>query len=175
MRINPDTGAMGLGWSASVAFGPLAIAAAALTAVGTAVSAVGTIASGNQAKSDSYYNAEQLRRQGNDVRAAGSREMQKERRQKEMAQSSLMARAAASGGDTTDPTIVNLAGGIEREGEIQALSSFYRGENAARGYEDQAAMAIAKGKAAKQASIFKATSTILEGAGSLAGKYGKFG
>lgn len=144
-----------------------------LTAVGTAVSAVGTIAAGNQAKADSEFNAEQLIKQSNDARAAGSREMLKERRQKELVQSSLAARAAASSGDTTDAGIVNLAGGIEREGEIQALSAFARGENVARGYEDQAAASIARGKAAQRASVFKATSTILEGAGSLAGKYGR--
>lgn len=173
MKLDPNTGAMGLPVLASVAFEPLTMISMALTAVGTAVGAAGTIAAGNQAKADSEFNAEQLTKQSNDARAAGSREMLRERRQKELVQSSLAARAAASGGDTTDPTIVNLAGGIEREGEIQALSAFSRGENVARGYEDQAAASIAKGKAAQRASIFKATSTILEGAGSLAGKYGK--
>ena len=147
--------------------------AMAASAIGTAVSAVGTIAAGQQANSDAKFNAIQYQNQANEARAAGQREMFKERRQKERAQSTLMARGAAAGGDTTDTTIMNLAGDIEGEGELQALSAFARGENMARGFEDQAAMSIAKGKAARRASIFKATGTLLEGAGSLAGKYAK--
>lgn len=177
MRLDPNTGAMTISSLQAIAYEPislsLASASAALGAIGTGISAVGTIAAGNQAKADANFNARQLEKQANEARAAGSREMLKERRQKEMAQSSLMARAAASSGDTTDTTVMNLAGGIEREGEVQALGAFARGENAARGYEDQAMASRAKGSAAKQASLFKTTSTILEGGGSLMGKYAK--
>ena len=88
-----------------------------------------------------------------------------------MAQSRLQAFAAASGGGATDPTVIRLGEGIEREGELQALTEFYKGENKARGYMDKAAARRMEGQAERMGSYFKAGGTFLDGAGSLFGKY----
>ena len=147
----------------------LATLATVASVVGASVSAAGTIAAGSDAKNAAEFKAKQ---KANEVRASGSRQMLQERRQKDLALSTLTARAAASSGDTTDPTVVNLAGGIEREGEIQALDAFYKGENAARGYQDQAMATRASGASAQRASYYKAGGTILEGGSSLMKQYG---
>jgi hypothetical protein len=81
--------------------------------------------------------------------------------------------AAASGGDTTDTGLVRLGGDIAEEGEFQALNEFARGENAARGFMDQAKATRARGAAAASAAPIKAVSTILDGGSSLFGKYAK--
>ena len=150
----------------------LATLATVASVVGASVSAAGTIAAGSDAKNAAEFKAKQEEQKANEVRASGSRQMLQERRQKDLALSTLTARAAASSGDTTDPTVVNLAGGIEREGEIQALDAFYKGENAARGYQDQAMATRASGASAQRASYYKAGGTILEGGSSLMKQYG---
>lgn len=149
----------------------MAALAAVAGVIGTVVSAVGTIAAGNDAKNAAEFKAKQEEMRANEERAAGSRTMQAERRQKDLALSSLTARAAAASGDTTDAGVVELAGGIENEGELQALQAFARGENTARGYEDQAMASRMSGESAKRASFWRAGSTILEGGSSLYGKY----
>ena len=194
MRIDPNTGAMTLG---VVAYGPAlepisaaiaSMAAMAATAgstiassagtigtvmglAGTGLSAVSAIQQGKQAQSEANFLAKQQDMKANEERAVGQQRMLQKRKQAELAQSALRARAAASGGDTTDTTIVNLGGDIEEEGEFQALNEFVRGENAARGYQDMAAATRARGAAARAAGPIKAVSTILEGGSSLFTKY----
>ncbi len=140
---------------------------------GTGLSAVSAIQQGKQAQAEANFLAKQQDMKANEERAVGQQRMLQKRKQAELAQSALRARAAASGGDTTDTTIVNLGGDIEEEGEFQALNEFVRGENAARGYQDMAQATRARGAAARAAGPIKAISTILEGGSSLFTKYAK--
>lgn len=142
---------------------------------GTGLSAMSAIQQGKQAQSEANFLAKQQDMKANEERAVGQQRMLQKRKQAELAQSALRARAAASGGDTTDTTIVNLGGDIEEEGEFQALNEFVRGENAARGYQDMAQATRARGAAARAAGPIKAVSTILEGGSSLFTKYGRSG
>jgi hypothetical protein len=138
---------------------------------GTAVSAAGTLAAGQAASDQADWQARQLAMKAQEERAAGQREAFKERKKAERAQSRLQAVSAASGGGTTDPTVVGLAEDIAGTGEEQALMQFAIGENRARGAEDQAAAARAKGQAAQSGALFSAAGGLLSGASSLATKY----
>jgi hypothetical protein len=145
----------------------------ALGAIGTGVSAISALSAGKQAKAEANFLAQQQEMKGNEERAVGQQKMLRKRADAERVQSSLMARAAASGGDTTDTGLVRLGGDIAEEGEFQALNEFARGENAARGFMDQATATRARGAAAARAAPIKAVSTILDGGSSLFGKYAK--
>jgi hypothetical protein len=151
----------------------MAVASLVATAAGTVVSTLGALQAGDAAQQAANYKATQLNIKGNEELAAGQRKMLQERRKADMAQSALQARAAASSGDITDAGVLNLGAGIAEEGEFQALTEFYRGENARRGYQDAAAGSIWEGKQAKRASYLKAAGTVLDGVSSFGSKYAK--
>lgn len=151
------------------------------SAVGTVVKTIGAITQGNAqaeaAQAQARHQAQVAEMKGKEEFAAGQRRMMDVRRQKELALSSLQARAAAGGGDTTDPTVVNLGAGIEGQGEYKALTEFYKGENARRGYEDAATAAIwqgdVKASQAQSAGLWGAAGSLLSGASSFGSQYQK--
>lgn len=153
---------------------------------GTALSAAGQISSGNAAaaagqseQQASDYSALVLTQQAGQVRAASQAQVVNSNLQTAYVQSTVRARAAASGGSATDPTVVNLQGQIGARGEYNALSELYTGEEKARGEENQASLDIftgeqqaAAGKAKQTAGYIGAFSTALSGFGSIGAKYG---
>lgn len=158
----------------------------ALTAAGTAVSAAGTLAAGRAAQDAgmrgqqaAYFEAAQQEQQAQESRAAAQRGALEKRREGRLLLSKLQARAAASGGGADDPTVLDLGGDIAQRSEYDALFEMYRGENRARGLEDQAMGSRmtgdarrAEGEAKKRAAKLSAIGTIIGGASSMAGTYG---
>lgn len=142
-----------------------------LSAAGTAMSAFGTIAGGIQAKRSADFQAEQMRRQAQEERAATQREQFQLDRRTQQAQSRLQATSAASGLGASDPTVLQLAGDIEGEGRYQRDMLGYTGTTRAQGLETGAQAAIMEGRAARTASFIGAGSTILGGATSIYDKY----
>jgi hypothetical protein len=117
----------------------LATIATIASLAGTAVTAVGTIAAGNakaaQAEAEAKaadFQAQQLEVQAKDAKAIGQRDMLEARRKKELALSSLQARAGSSGFSATDPTALALADEIERYGTHQEQMAQYGGTIGAR-------------------------------------------
>lgn len=160
----------------------------ALTAAGTAISAMGTIAGGNAAAEAGerqqeayYYRAKQEEQAAQESRASAQRAALEKRREGRFLQSKLQARAAASGGGADDPTVLNLSADIARRSEYDALFDMYRGENRARGLEDEAFGSRMTGDAAriegiqkKKASRIAAIGTIIGGASSMASTYSNY-
>mgnify|MGYP001590167554 CR=1 FL=1 len=149
----------------------LATIATVATVAGTTVSAAGTIAGGNAANKAAGYEALQLEAKGKEEQAAARVEADQYKRKKELAQSTLQNRAAASGFSATDPTSLNLAEGIEEYGTLQEQMALYGGASRRAGLEGQAAASRWEGKVAKQASRYKAAATILGGISTLASRY----
>jgi hypothetical protein len=166
----------------------LTVASMGLTAAGTAVSAMGTIAGGNAAAEAGerqqeayYYRAKQEEQAAQESRASAQRAALEKRREGRFLQSKLQARAAASGAGADDPTVLDLAAGIAQRSEYDALFDMYRGENRARGLEDQAKGSRMTGDAErieginrKKASRIQAIGTIIGGASSMAGTYSDY-
>ena len=148
---------------------------------GSAVSAMGTIAGGRaaqqagQAQQQSLeFRAKQEEMAAQESRASQQKVALERRREGTLLQSKLQARAAASGGGASDPTVVNLAEDIAGRTEYAALTEMYKGENRARGLEDQAigsrmtgAAALAEGNMKRKAANLSAIGTIIGGAGSM--------
>lgn len=156
---------------ATAAAGAAASAAPTLATVatiaGTGISALGAIQQGKAAKSAANFKAAQEQMQAQESRAAAQRSALERRREGDFAQSRLQARAAASGGSADDPTAIELGESIAARSEYGALTDVYRGENRARGLEDQAVATRMSGDAAMKGSMFSAAGTILKGAGSM--------
>ena len=143
------------------------------SALGAAVGAVGTIVSGQQANQAAKLEAQQRERQAMEARAVGQKKMFERRKEGDLAQSRLVALAAKSSGDTTDPTILNLGQDIDERTEYGALSELALGENRGRGFEDMAAAARYKGKAALTGSKFSAAGNFLSSVGTFGTQYSK--
>lgn len=119
----------------------------AIAIAGTAISAVGSIAQGGaqsgamraQAQ-QSDYQAKVLQQNAGQARATSQAQAVVERRNAAYAMSRARAVAAASGGGATDPTVVNVEAKIGQQGEYNALSRLYSGEEAARGMEGEASL-----------------------------------
>lgn len=164
----------------------LAIASAAVSMVGTlasgaqAASAAKAEGKANQALAD--YQAKQLEYKAGQERASSQQQAILERRRARLAGRRATAVAAASGGGATDPTVMDILGSLRGQGEYNAQSALYEGEESARGLEAQAAAAKASGqyssaagryaaKNIKMASYMQAAGTLMSGAGSFYSKY----
>lgn len=156
---------------------------------GTVMSASGQMQSGAAAKAQgaaqqtaANYNASQLDQQATAVRGQTSAQVSDNARQTQLIQSTVRARAAASGGGATDPSVVTLQSGIAGRGEYNNLALLYSGEEKAQGLNNQANVTRYTGQEQFDAGInnqtaanTKAVASIFSGASSLYGKYGTGG
>lgn len=154
----------------------LPVAAAALAIGGSIVSGVGQMQAGRAANVSAKFQAAQAQQQAGQERATAQRAAIEERRKADLALSRGQAVLASSGGGTLDPTAMRLMGGIAQQGEYNALSALFQGEETARGLELGAAAKRMEGKQAKRAGMIGGISTIASGIGqagmSLNQKYG---
>lgn len=155
--------------------------------IGAAVSAAATIAGGNAAMAAAQgqqqaaeFRAKQEEKAAQESRAASQRQSLERRREADVIGGRLRAAAAASGGSATDPTVLALGEDIAGRGEYEALIETYKGENRARGLEDQAAatryegqLALMEGKARQSASRLSAFGTLIGGMGSAFSAYNR--
>lgn len=91
------------------------------------------------------HQATQARQVAGQVRASSQRGAAEQRRLARFAESTALARAAASGAGAADPTVENILGDIGAEGEFRALSELFMGEERARGLETAADLKIFEG------------------------------
>ena len=164
-----------------------AIAATVVSTVGTIVSsndaAAAARAEGDNARKIGDWQASQLRQQAGQERAAAQRQAENERRAGRLAVSKARAIAAGSGGGASDPTVMNIYSDLAAEGETNAMTALWEGEEAARGLEAQAAGAQYEGAAAyeasrmtsrayKRAGYLSAAGNLLAGGSDFYSKYG---
>jgi hypothetical protein len=145
-----------------------------LGTLGTVVSGVGTIAGSaiaaqgqkQQAASQKAaldYQAKQLEMQGKEEQAAAQHEVFQQRRQKELALSSLQARGAASGFDPTDATGLQIGEDIEKYGTLQEMMASYGGKSRRLGLEAEAIGRRAEGRSIVQGAKSSAMGTLIGG------------
>jgi hypothetical protein len=116
----------------------------------------------------------QFKRRQKLTRATSQRESIADRRDARYLLSKARARAAASGGAMDDPTLVNIFGDIEAEGEYNALVRLWEGEEAAAGDAAAARASRNEGNASAAAGYLQAGATLWDGYqnGSFSKKYG---
>jgi hypothetical protein len=101
----------------------------------------------------SDFRAGQMEEQGQLEQATASYQAQDTRRQEHLADSALVARAAASGGGASDPTVLRLRAGLEQRGEMAAMMQMFSGERAR--YEGR--LSAAAERLTGNAKLFEAT------------------
>jgi hypothetical protein len=167
--------------------------AEALAVAGTVVGAVGTLvsaesqataakAAGKDANRVAKWEAAQMERNAGQERAAAQREAIEERRQGRLAVSRARALAGASGAGVSDPTVTNILADLASQGETNALTALWEGEESARNMEFGAAGRRYEGsqaqqagaytaKASRRAGYMSAVGTLLEGGSDFYTKY----
>jgi hypothetical protein len=145
--------------------------AAIATIASGLISASGTISAGKAQEAAAKQEALALEAKGLEEQAAAQREGEEYERKKDLAQSTLTARAASSGFTATDPTALALADEIERYGTYQQQMAQYGGESRRTGLNEQARFRRQEGKAARKAANISAVGTIIGSIGSMASKY----
>jgi len=140
-----------------------------------AVAAAAQYMGGRAAKKSAISDAKQLQRRAGATRASAQRASNEERRDARYLLSRARALAAKSGGGVDDPSMVNVFGDIEAEGEYNALARLYDGEQEALGLQDAAKARRSEGNAAMNASyINTAAAAASSFAGGGGGSFKKF-
>lgn len=118
---------------------------------------------GNAERGAANFQAAQMEQNAGQEKATSQRQAIEARREAGIANSAVRARAAASGGGADDPSVLNIEGHNAGVGEYEALTSLYQGDEAARQDLMGASAKRYGGAQARQASVFKAGSTLLSG------------
>lgn len=146
-----------------------------LSVVSTVATAAGSIMSGNAARGAANYEARQMEQNAGQERAVSQRRAIEQRKQGLLANSTVQARAAASGAGATDKTVLDIEADNAGAGEYGSLMELHSGEEKARGLEMGSAAKRYEGQTARQAGLFKAGSTLMSGGASLYDRYGNDG
>ena len=92
------------------------------------------------------WQADQLKQAGREAQGAAAVDMREHFRQAALLQSTVTARAAASGAGASNPTVLNIMQDIEARATELASMENTRGLREARGYNRQAAATILQNK-----------------------------
>jgi hypothetical protein len=120
-------------------------------------------AQGRAQQQEAEYVARQNENIAGQERAKSQRIAIEQQREKRLAQSTGQAVAAASGGGALDPGVLDIMGGIEDQGNYNALVALYEGESSARNFESQAALTRWQGSNALAASKMEAAGSRTQG------------
>jgi hypothetical protein len=154
-------------------------ASTVLSAQGYGQAGSAALYSGQAQQQQENYSADVLDQQAGQQIAQTSAQIADNARSTDLLESTIRARASASGGGATDPTVVNLESGVAGRGEYNSLSLLYSGKEKAAGMENQAALdrymgtqSAMAGAITQQEMQTKAASSLLQGGSSLFSKFG---
>ncbi len=153
-----------------------------LSAFGQFQEGAGYLEHGMIQNAAAQFAAEQLRQNANAVQGAAQRTAQDVGRSAAYVMSTQLARAAASGGGASDPTVMNLIARTAGETSYRQQVALYSGEAQARQMQISATAAEWSGqqelRVAQRAGVsadISALSTLASGGVSLFEKYGRGG
>lgn len=152
-----------------MAWAPIALAAAS-----TVMSYEGKKQAGKAQQQADEFQAAQLKQNAGQEIASGQIAALNQDRNTSYVLSQARARAAASGGGASDPTVINLMAQIAGEGAYRSNVARYEGESKARGMNLQASGLEFSGRQAVKGANLAAASTLLSGASGAYGMYEKY-
>lgn len=123
--------------------------------VGAGTTAAGTVAAGAAEKRNQEFIARQEEQKADEELAASQREAMQSKREARLAASRQQALAASSGGGAASdaPTIVRLMSDVAGQGQFNAASNLYGGQQRAAGLRDSAKGRRASGRASFLGSV----------------------
>lgn len=122
------------------------------------IAAAGKIYAGNQQKAADNATAQELANEGGQSIAAGIQGAIAQRRRGDYVASQARARIAAGGLTTTGTSAISTIGGIKGQGEYNALTDIYQGEDRANELDFKGQVLKSEGQAAQTAGILSALS-----------------
>ncbi|EOI7348445.1 hypothetical protein HL273_20335 [Yersinia enterocolitica] len=144
----------------------------ALSAGGSLLNAFGSVSSGNASSSMSLQEAAQLDSQATTTRAQSQIQAREDRRQARLAESRAQALAAASGANANSTSFVNNISDMESQGELNALTSLWSGNQQANVMKSMANAKRMEASSAKKAGGIGALSSVLSAGKSLYSMFG---
>lgn len=141
------------------------------TGAGTALDIYGNIRSAKIASALGRMRQKAAKEAAMQTRASGQRAAMEEKRQAEIMASRAIAVAAASGGDTSDPSISKVIADIQGEGAYRAAVAMYNAEDEAKKLIYEGKMAKVSGQIEASNYRMQAVSSLLKGAGSMGATY----
>lgn len=145
-------------------------AAVILPIVAGGIGAVGTLYEGQVANQSAQFEARQLQEKAAQEEALAGQEAAAKRREARLANSRNLAVAAAGGGSAGDPTVIQLMGDVEAEGQMNALTEMYKGLTRKADLLTQASVTRTQGRNARTASYIGAAGTLFDGFSTAAGR-----
>ena len=133
-----------------------------MAVAGAAVSAVGTVASGMAAKEQGNTQAELYRRQAAREEQIGMLNSKREEKKNKQIQASQRALLGAKGVDMTEGSALLVQSELAEEGKLNEMLIKNNAEAAADTARSQGVIAKMQGKNAQTASYFRAGSTLLQ-------------
>ncbi|HHH1850564.1 TPA: hypothetical protein ACPZUE_000020 [Yersinia enterocolitica] len=144
----------------------------ALSTGGSLLNAFGSVSSGNASSSMSLQEAAQLDSQATTTRAQSQIQAREDRRQARLAESRAQALAAASGANANSTSFVNNISDMESQGELNALTSLWSGNQQANVMKSMANAKRMEASSAKKAGGIGALSSVLSAGKSLYSMFG---
>lgn len=143
----------------------------ALAATTAAITAATTVMSANAQSQAADIQGQMAERQALEERAVAQRAAGEELRKKQFVQSRLMTASGASGSGASDPTVIGLMEGIEREGQYNAASVQAAGDRRAASTTYQAALDRWSADSSSRIARIGAAGTLIGGFGSAFARY----
>lgn len=140
---------------------------------GTAVSTAGTLATAGQQSAALEFEAKQRRQQAQEAEASAQRAAAARYREGRILASRQAAVAAATSGDTTEQSVINIMGNTARETELAAGTEMYKGLNQAKGFRDAAMVADTNARSSLVSGTLGAFGTALSGVSSMYSRFGQ--
>jgi len=149
--------------------------AAVATAIAAATTAATSVMSANAQSSVAKAQSQWADRQAKEEMAVAQRQAGEEQRKAQLAKSRLMSVAGASGSGVSDPTVLQLAQGIEQEGRYNAATALADGQRSADSMSYQAALDRWTAKANKRSAYLGAAGTLIGQTMGMKARYGSKG
>jgi hypothetical protein len=143
-------------------------------AVGGLVTAAGTLAGGSYAAAAGKARQQELNQESSEALAAGQRRMLDTREKTQLLESTIRARAGASGVDPSTGSPATTVGDVAQRGEYHALMDMFNAKSTADRLRYEGELAEDEGRMKKTASYYSAAGTLAGTAGSMAQTYGYF-
>jgi len=141
----------------------MAAAVPFIQAAGAIFSAVSAISQGRAAKAAGDYNAQIAEQNAVIARQQAEAQARQQDRENYLRLGQIKAAQGRAGGEAGTGSVLDVLGDVAAQGELEKQDILYRGELAARGYTNTAALDRYGGAQAQSASYLKAGSELLSG------------
>lgn len=144
-----------------------------LAGLGLGLQTLGTLQQGREQKARFHYEQKVQRQQADEAEAASQRDAAARYREGEFILSQQRAGIAGSGGNLSDPSVIDLMGDTQAQVRLAADSEIYKGQQQAKGYNDAAVVSGINGDNAMKAAWLNAGANLFSGVSNMYSRFGQ--